>query len=119
MVNGGRVNNWYCINFAQHIQDSVALNLHQELAQTCQSSGMEFALDFVIPPIFARPKQVGRALKAHYHSAMSILYKQQKELDLLIVILTDINDSLFGKLLFMFFLIIANLFISSCVIVHY
>ncbi|KAK8970476.1 Protein argonaute 1B [Platanthera guangdongensis] len=98
MVNGARVNNWSCINFVRHIQDSVTLNFCQELAQMCRTSGMEFAAEPVIPPLFARPEQVERALKTHYHDAMSILRQQQKELDLLIVILPDSNGSLYGDL---------------------
>ncbi|KAK8934672.1 Protein argonaute 1B [Platanthera zijinensis] len=84
VVNGGRVNNWSCIN------------LCHELAKMWWTSGMEFAQDPLIPPIFARLEQVERALKAHYQDAMSILCKQHKELDLLIVILPDNNGFLYG-----------------------
>ncbi|CAL9112553.1 unnamed protein product [Musa textilis] len=98
MVNGGRVNNWTCINFARNVQESVARGFCHELAQMCQISGMEFAREPVLPPLSARPDQVERALKARYHDAMSILQPQGKELDLLIVILPDNNGSLYGDL---------------------
>ncbi|RWW68637.1 hypothetical protein BHE74_00023827 [Ensete ventricosum] len=103
MVNGGRVSNWTCINFARNVQESVARGFCYELAQMCQISGMnlarycyikfqqEFAREPVLPPLSARPDQVERALKARYHDAMSILQPQGKELDLLIVILPDNN----------------------------
>ncbi|KAJ8490512.1 hypothetical protein OPV22_012233 [Ensete ventricosum] len=98
MVNGGRVSNWTCINFARNVQESVARGFCYELAQMCQISGMEFAREPVLPPLSARPDQVERALKARYHDAMSILQPQGKELDLLIVILPDNNGSLYGDL---------------------
>ena len=50
----------------------------------------------MIPPIFARPDHVEKALKTRYHDAMSILQPQGKELDLLIVVLPDNNGSLYG-----------------------
>ncbi|XP_042392893.1 protein argonaute 1B-like [Zingiber officinale] len=98
MVNGGRVNSWICINFARNVQDNVAKRFCQELAQMCQISGMEFSLDPVLPPLSARPDHVERALKVRYHDAMKILQPQEKELDLLIVVLPDNNGSLYGDL---------------------
>ncbi|KAG6476726.1 hypothetical protein ZIOFF_065973 [Zingiber officinale] len=64
----------------------------------CQISGMEFSLDHVLHPLSARPDHVERALLACYHDAMSILQPQGKELDLLIVILSDNDGSLYGDL---------------------
>ncbi|CAL9759948.1 unnamed protein product [Musa acuminata subsp. burmannicoides] len=98
LVNGGRVNNWTCISFARNVQENVARGFCRELAQMCQISGMEFALEPVLPPLSARPDHVERALKALYHDAMNILQPQGKELDLLIVILPDSNGSLYGDL---------------------
>ncbi|PKA66209.1 Protein argonaute 1A [Apostasia shenzhenica] len=98
MVNGGRVNNWTCINFVRNVQENVARGFCHDLALMCRTSGMDFALEPVIPPLSARPDQVERALKAHHHDAMSILHPQHKELDLLIVILPDNNGSLYGDL---------------------
>lgn len=40
MVNGGTVNNWFCINFSRNVQDSVARGFCYELAQMCYISGM-------------------------------------------------------------------------------
>ncbi|XP_039124258.1 protein argonaute 1B-like isoform X2 [Dioscorea cayenensis subsp. rotundata] len=98
MVNGGRVNNWICINFARNVQDNVARSFCYELAQMCQISGMDFFLEPVLPPLTAHPEQVERALKARYHDAMLRLQPQGKDLDLLIAILPDNNGSLYGDL---------------------
>ncbi|TVU14872.1 hypothetical protein EJB05_38368, partial [Eragrostis curvula] len=96
MVNGGRVSNWACINFSRNVQDSAARGFCHELAIMCQISGMDFALEPVLPPVTARPEHVERALKARYQDAMNILRPQGRELDLLIVILPDNNGSLYA-----------------------
>ncbi|GAV70787.1 PAZ domain-containing protein/Piwi domain-containing protein/DUF1785 domain-containing protein/Gly-rich_Ago1 domain-containing protein [Cephalotus follicularis] len=96
MVNGGTVNNWFCINFSRNVQDSVARGFCYELAQMCHISGMAFNSEPVLPPISGRPEQVEKVLKTRYHDAMTRL--QGKELDLLIVILPDNNGSLYGDL---------------------
>ncbi|XVF50352.1 hypothetical protein PTKIN_Ptkin04bG0090400 [Pterospermum kingtungense] len=98
MVNGGTVNNWICINFSRQVQDSVARGFCYELAQMCFISGMAFSPEPVLPPVSARPEQVEKVLKTRYHDAMSKLQPQNKELDLLIVILPDNNGSLYGDL---------------------
>ncbi|CAI0400263.1 unnamed protein product [Linum tenue] len=98
MVNGGTVNNWICINFSRHIQDSMARGFCYELSQMCQTSGMQFNSEPVLPPISGRPEQVERVLKTRYHDAMMKLQPVGKELDLLIVILPDNNGSLYGDL---------------------
>ncbi|KAK7314734.1 hypothetical protein VNO77_33262 [Canavalia gladiata] len=96
MVNGGTVNNWFCINFSRNVQDSVARGFCYELAQMCYISGMAFNPEPVVPPLSARPDQVERVLKTRYHDAKNKL--QGRELDLLIVILPDNNGSLYGDL---------------------
>ncbi|XP_062226457.1 protein argonaute 1B isoform X2 [Phragmites australis] len=98
MVNGARVSNWACINFSRNVQDSAARVFSHELAIMCQISGMDFALEPVLPPVTSRPEHVERALKARYQDAMNILRPQGRELDLLIVILPDNNGSLYGDL---------------------
>ncbi|KAL0905376.1 hypothetical protein M5K25_023791 [Dendrobium thyrsiflorum] len=67
----------------------------EELAVMCRTSGMEFASEPILPPMFAWPDQVKGALTARHHDAMSIMHK---ELDLLIAILPDINGPLYGDL---------------------
>uniref|UniRef100_A0ACD5W5V3 Uncharacterized protein n=1 Tax=Avena sativa TaxID=4498 RepID=A0ACD5W5V3_AVESA len=98
MINGGRVRSWLCVNFARNVQDSVATGFCRELARMCQSSGMDFALEPVLPAVYVRPDQVERGLKARFHDALAILGPQRKELELLIGILPDNNGSLYGDL---------------------
>ncbi|KAE8697655.1 Protein argonaute 1A [Hibiscus syriacus] len=98
MVNGGTVKNWICINFSRQVQDSVAQRFCYELAQMCYISGMAFTPEPVLPSITARPEQVEKVLKTRYHDAMTRIQPQNKELDLLIVILPDNNGSLYGDL---------------------
>ncbi|KAM1398477.1 hypothetical protein ACFX2I_015928 [Malus domestica] len=98
MVNGGRVNNWICINFSRNVQDNVARSFCNELAQMCYISGMAFNPESVLPPTSARPDQAEKALKTRYHDAMTKLRPQNKELDLLVVILPDNNGNLYGDL---------------------
>ncbi|KAJ6672756.1 EUKARYOTIC TRANSLATION INITIATION FACTOR 2C [Salix viminalis] len=98
MVNGGRVSNWICVNFSRNVQDSVARGFCYELAQMCQISGMDFALEPLLAPVSGRPEHVERILKNRYHEAMTKLQPHSKELDLLIVILPDNNGSLYGDL---------------------
>ncbi|GMI71480.1 ARGONAUTE 1 [Hibiscus trionum] len=98
MVNGGTVKNWICINFSRQVQDNLAQRFCYELAQMCYISGMDFTPEPVLPPISARPEQVEKVLKTRYHDAMSRIQPQNKELDLLIVILPDNNGSLYGDL---------------------
>ncbi|WOL05329.1 protein argonaute 1B isoform X2 [Canna indica] len=98
MVNGARVNNWRCINFARNVQESLACKFCDDLAEMCRVSGMEFSRKPVLPPIGARPDQVERILKLCYHDGMSLLRFQGEKLDLLIAILPDNNGSLYGDI---------------------
>ncbi|KAL3716352.1 hypothetical protein ACJRO7_008022 [Eucalyptus globulus] len=98
MVNGGTVNNWFCINFSRNVQDTVARDFCHELAHMCYISGMAFNPDPILPPISGRPDQVERILKARYHEAMTRIQPKGKDIDLLIVILPDNNGSLYGDL---------------------
>ncbi|VAI81912.1 unnamed protein product [Triticum turgidum subsp. durum] len=98
MVNGARVRSWLCVNFARNVQESMATGFCRELARMCQASGMDFALEPVLPVIYVRPDQVERGLKARFHDAMTALGPQRKEIELLIGILPDNNGSLYGDL---------------------
>ncbi|KAF7090396.1 hypothetical protein CFC21_093152 [Triticum aestivum] len=98
MVNGGRVKEWICINFARNVQDGAARSFCRQLADMCEISGMDFSKEPLLPPLCTRPEHVERALKAHYQDAMSALKPLGRELDLLIAILPDNNGSLYGNL---------------------
>ncbi|KAI5433160.1 protein argonaute 1 [Lathyrus oleraceus] len=96
MVNGGTVNNWFCVNFSRSVPDKSAHAFCCELANMCHISGMAFNPEPVLPPLSARPDQVEKVLRRRYHDAKTKL--QGKEPDLLIVILPDNNGSLYGDL---------------------
>jgi hypothetical protein len=89
IVDGGKVRSWICVNLARNVQDSVVRGFCHALALMCQASGKDFAWEPVLPPLYARPDQVERALTVRYHDAMHVLGPQHKELDLLIGILPD------------------------------
>ncbi|XP_078161390.1 protein argonaute 1B-like [Carex rostrata] len=98
MWSGGKVKSWICINFARNVQDQAARGFCHELAVMCHTSGIDFALEPVLPPWSARPDQLEHALKACYHDAVVKLQPERRELDLLIAILPDNNGSLYGDL---------------------
>ncbi|KAK6153233.1 hypothetical protein DH2020_012872 [Rehmannia glutinosa] len=98
MVNGGMVTSWICINFARNVQDNIAHSFCYELAQMCNTSGMAFNPEPVLPVLSGRPDQVERVLKARFHDVMTKLRPDGKELELLIVVLPDNNGSLYGDL---------------------
>lgn len=56
----------------------------------------EFFSTPVLPPYSAQADQVKQALSACFRESMRILQPQQRELDLLIVILPENNGSLYG-----------------------
>lgn len=96
MVNGGTVNTWICINFSRNVQENLARTFCHELALMCQTSGMLYKLEPVLPPHQGRADQVERTLKTRYQEALTRL--QGRELDLMIVILPDNNGPLYGDL---------------------
>lgn len=97
MVDGGKVNYWACINFSvSRVPENLAGRFCQELAQMCQTSGMEFNPRSIVPLQMSRPDQVESALKRIYTEAKRKL--KEKELDLLIAVLPDNNGSLYGDL---------------------
>ncbi|KAM0838400.1 hypothetical protein ACQ4PT_060985 [Festuca glaucescens] len=98
MVNGGTVNDWICINFSRNVPDNAVRNFCRELADVCQTSGMDFSVDPLFPPLTTRPENVERALRARYQDAMNALKPLGRQLDLLIVILPDNNASLYGNI---------------------
>ncbi|KAM0874017.1 hypothetical protein ACQ4PT_037690 [Festuca glaucescens] len=98
MVNGGRVNDWICINFSRNVPDSAATSFCRQLAEMCQISGMDFSIDPLFPPLTTRPENVERALRSRYQDAMNALKPLGRQLDLLIVVLPDNNGSLYGNI---------------------
>lgn len=96
MVNGGVINNWACVNFSRQVQDSVARTFCQELAQMCQTSGMQFNRDPIVQVQTVRPEHSEKAL---FHLCDDVHKRTAgKGLDLLVAILPDNNGPLYGDL---------------------
>ncbi|PIA63976.1 hypothetical protein AQUCO_00201349v1 [Aquilegia coerulea] len=95
MFEGGVVNFWRCLNFAQFVSNGKATGFCKNLASSCIDYGMKFSSHPIDSPYNARPEKVEQALKTIQKEAMTML--EGKELDLLIVILPDNNGSLYGE----------------------
>ncbi|CAK9201819.1 unnamed protein product [Sphagnum troendelagicum] len=96
MVNGGVVNHWACLNFSRSVQENYARNFCAELAQMCQTSGMDFQSEPFVPVRSARPEHSDRALLQLCEEVKQ--RTEGKGLDLLIAILPDNNGPLYGDL---------------------
>jgi eukaryotic translation initiation factor 2C len=96
MVNGGVVNHWACLNFSRSVQENVAAAFCSELALMCQTSGMAFQREPIVPVQSVRPEHSERALS---HLCEEVKKRtKDKGLDLLVAILPDVNGSLYGDL---------------------
>jgi eukaryotic translation initiation factor 2C len=96
MVNGGVVNHWACLNFSRSVQENVASAFCAELAHMCQTSGMAFRGEPIVPVQSVRPEHAERALS---HLCEDVKKRtKDKGLDLLVAILPDSNGSLYGDL---------------------
>ncbi|GAU45969.1 hypothetical protein TSUD_194170, partial [Trifolium subterraneum] len=96
VINGSKVRYWACINFSRNVQQRTANAFCQQLVQACQTLGMEFSQEPVIPIYSARPDMVKKALKYVHSTSLNKL--DGKELEFLIAILPDNNGSLYGDL---------------------
>ncbi|XP_076896843.1 protein argonaute 1-like [Bidens hawaiensis] len=98
LVNGGMVANWICINFERSVQDNMARNFCSEISRMCNTCGMDFNPEPVLPVLSGRPDQFERVLQAQFQDAMVKLQPRKKELDLILFILPNNNGSLYGDL---------------------
>ncbi|CAK9204737.1 unnamed protein product [Sphagnum troendelagicum] len=96
MVNGGVVNHWACLNFSRSVQENYAHSFCSELAQMCQTSGMEFRSEPFVPVRNVHPEHSDRALLQLCEEVKR--RTDGKGLDLLIAILPDNNGPLYGDL---------------------
>ncbi|PRQ33301.1 putative post-transcriptional gene silencing PAZ-Argonaute family [Rosa chinensis] len=93
MVNGGRLQVWAFVNFSRVSQD-ITFEFLGALVDVCNSKGMEFFPQPLLPVQFSHPGQIERVLRdIHKLSA-----QQGRQLQLLIVILPDQSDSSYGKI---------------------
>ncbi|KAJ4817713.1 Argonaute family protein [Rhynchospora pubera] len=99
LVNGGKVNFWYCISFSPNFTPNDARWFCKELGDMCRVSGMEFAERPILPPIVAAGDRLETLLKSRYREAVSALRDRPDKLpDLLIAILPDNNGNLYSNL---------------------
>ncbi|KAJ4772441.1 Argonaute family protein [Rhynchospora pubera] len=96
LVNGGKVNFWYCISFSPNIGADIAGWFCNNLGDMCRVSGMEFARNPILPHTVEQSNKLEAVLKSHYQEATDVLSRQNKTPDLLIVILPDKNGNLYG-----------------------
>jgi len=96
MVNGGVVNYWACLNFSRNVQENYVRSFCFELAQMCQTSGMDFQIEPFVPVRSVHPEHSSRALLQLCDEVKR--RTEGKGLDLLIAILPDNNGALYGDL---------------------
>ncbi|KAJ3687816.1 hypothetical protein LUZ61_016980 [Rhynchospora tenuis] len=96
LVNGGRVNFWYCISFSPNIGADIAGWFCNNLGDMCRVSGMEFSRNPILPHTVEQSNKVEEVLKSRYQQATNVLSRQNKTPDLLIVMLPDKNGNLYS-----------------------
>ncbi|KAF6146533.1 hypothetical protein GIB67_008819 [Kingdonia uniflora] len=94
MVNGGTVKNWICINYSRLVEHRMH-GFCAELAEMCNTCGMNYNPEPVLPSICCR-EPFDKCLKKRVLDAKAKL--KGEEIDLLIFILPDNNGSLYGDL---------------------
>ncbi|XP_050370071.1 protein argonaute 5-like [Argentina anserina] len=93
MVNGARLQFWAFVNFSRLSHD-VTFQFLDSLVNVCNSKGMEFSPQPLLPVQSSHPGQIEKVLRdIHKMSA-----QKRKQLQLLIVILPDFGDSSYGKI---------------------
>ncbi|GJM96969.1 hypothetical protein PR202_ga13855 [Eleusine coracana subsp. coracana] len=98
MINGGTVDNWTCLNFSRVRQEEVQ-RFCMDLIHMCNGTGMAINPNPCVKVKSASPNHVENALRDVRRRATQMLAKQGPgaQLQLLIVILPDVNDS-YGKI---------------------
>ncbi|XP_050281534.1 protein argonaute 5-like [Quercus robur] len=100
MVNGGRVSYWTCVNFSTRVNKDFLFQFCDKLVNMCNSKGIDFSLDPLIPIHSAHPGQIDRALMNIHKQSEAKLKEIEpagKQLQLLIIILPDATGS-YGKI---------------------
>ncbi|KAG6682426.1 hypothetical protein I3842_13G141200 [Carya illinoinensis] len=91
MINGGRVDFWTCVNLSTRVNRDLPFEFCDQLINMCNSKGMVFNPDPLIPIRSAHSGQIEKALYGIHKELAG------KQLQLLIIILPDINGS-YGKI---------------------
>ncbi|KAK1586285.1 hypothetical protein Q3G72_000822 [Acer saccharum] len=98
MINGGRVDFWTCVCFSTRVNRDLPFQFCGDLVNMCNSKGMVFNPNPVIPIFSAGPNQIERALTdIHTRSTAEIARRGGKQLQLLIIILPDATGS-YGRI---------------------
>ncbi|XP_062158569.1 protein argonaute 5-like isoform X2 [Alnus glutinosa] len=100
MINGGRVEFWTCVNFSRQVNRDLAFEFCDQLIDMCNSKGMVFNPNPLLPIRSAYSIQVDMPLR-DIHKQCVAKFKEigqaGKQLQLLIIILPDIMGS-YGKI---------------------
>ncbi|KAL4611585.1 hypothetical protein ACB092_08G135400 [Castanea dentata] len=99
MVNGGRVSYWTCVNFSARVNRDFPFQFCEKLVNMCNSKGIDFYRDPLIPIHSAHAGQIDRALMDIHKQCAAKLKEIEpgKQLQLLIIILPDATGS-YGKI---------------------
>ncbi|XP_048424948.1 protein argonaute 5 isoform X2 [Pyrus x bretschneideri] len=95
MVNGGRVDFWACVNFSR-LDPSFNFRFCDDLVNMCNSRGVHFHPQPLIPHQSAHPGQIERVLRDIHKMSRKKLEEsghKGKPLQLLIIILPDVTPS--------------------------
>lgn len=93
-VDGGKVENWTCLNLSRTNQNGV-VSFCRQLVDFCRDIGMDFATDSLIPIRSCHPNQIDDVLRDISSPSTAKLENMQvehKHLQLLIVILPEGRD---------------------------
>ncbi|KAJ6403378.1 hypothetical protein OIU84_015306 [Salix udensis] len=98
MVNGGKIDFWTCVNFSTKVHRDLPPEFCFQLMDMCNSKGMEFNPNPIIPIHSANSRQIEKALHdVHKQCTAELADQKGKQLQLLIIILPDISGS-YGKI---------------------
>ncbi|NP_001352995.1 Protein argonaute 18 [Zea mays] len=95
VINGAKIRNWACLNFCEDLSKEDIKKFCFKLAEMSRITGLDFA-DLKLPIFTARPDRVEDGIRRCYQEAKNKLRDQK--IDLLLAILPDKKDSLYGNI---------------------
>ncbi|TKY67133.1 argonaute 5 [Spatholobus suberectus] len=99
MVNGGTVQYWCCLNLSGRTNRELSSQFCHQLVEMCNSKGMRFNPEPLLPTTPGQPSQIENALVNVQKQCMTKLAKVEgrPSLQLLLIILPDVKGS-YGKI---------------------
>ncbi|RDX94874.1 Protein argonaute 5, partial [Mucuna pruriens] len=99
MINGGKVQYWCCLNLSGRTQRDLIFQFCHQLAEMCNSKGMHFNPEPLVPPIAGQPNRIEDALVNVQKQCTTKLadMKVGGRLQLLVIILPDVRGQ-YGKI---------------------